>query len=244
MKEINKIKNCTFAHRGLYNYNCIENTLEAFKKTVSNNIPIELDVHIIKDNKIVVFHDDNLKRIFGIDMNIKDLTYQELTELCLYKANKQKAKIPLLEEVLEMVNGKVPVIIELKYDQKTGKLEKELVKILDSYKGKFYVKSFSPLIVHWFKKNRSNYIRGLLISNKNNSLKTKLASSWFMIKFCKPDFISCNYRLFNDKRILKCKSKNIPILAWTIKDRQTYNQCKERFDSLICENIENIVPKL
>ena len=164
MKDLSFLQNKIIAHRGVNDNNkVVENTLESFSNAVKLGYAIEFDIHLLKDNEIVVYHDDNLKRLTGINKDLKDLTYDDIKDIKLLNTNQT---IPKLSEVLKLVNGKVPIIIELKYDRKVGLLEKELVKYLDNYKGKFAVKSFNPLIVRWFKINRKDYIRGLLVPRK------------------------------------------------------------------------------
>ncbi len=221
------------AHRGLHNNKLIENTIPAFKEAIKEKYPIELDIHLLKDKEIVVFHDDNLKRLVGIDKNIKDYTYQELL-----KENKL-FKIPTLKEVLDLVNGKVPLIIELKYDNKVGTLEQEAVKLLDNYQGKFAVKSFNPYIVKWFRKNRPNYIRGLLIPAKKD-FKSRLIRTPFARLISKPDFLSVSSNL--DKKLLKKLSKKYKILIWTINNKNKYLKYKNKYN-LIVENIGEIYEK-
>jgi glycerophosphoryl diester phosphodiesterase len=167
----------------------------------------------------------------SLDKNIKELTLEEIKKLNL---NNTKYKIPTLEETLSLIDGKVPIIVELKYDNKTGLLEKELVKYLDNYKGLFCVKSFNPFIVRWFKNNRPNYIRGLLLSSKKDNLKQKLVQSKIVFRICKPDFLSCDCKLVDNKKI----RRGIPVISWTIKNKTNYNKYKNKFDNLICENID------
>ena len=68
------------AHRGLHNINenIPENTLKAFKNAIKNNYAIELDVHILKDGKVIVFHDKTLFRMTGVNKKIKDMNYDEI----------------------------------------------------------------------------------------------------------------------------------------------------------------------
>lgn len=237
MKDISFLKENIIAHRGLYNnIDVPENSVEAIKKAVKKNYIIELDVHLLKDNTIVVFHDDNLNRMTKVNKNLKDLNYDEIKNLNLLNA---KSHIPTLEEVLKTINGKVPVIVELKYDTKVGLLEKELVKQLDNYKGKYAVMSFNPLIVRWFKKNRKDYVRGLLVSNKSKTIVEKILHNLLLLNICKPDFISCNYKMFNNKKIVKYKKNNL-VLAWTIKNKKNFDKYCKYFDNLTCENMEDI----
>ena len=227
MKDLSFLKQNLIAHRGIHS-KYPENSLEAFNEAVKKNYTIELDVHLLNDNSIIVFHDDNLKRMTGINKKLKDLNYEEIKDI---KLKNSKSKIPLLKDVLKQIKCQVPIIIELKSDRKTSLLERELVKILDNYKGKFCVKSFNVQSIRWLKKHRTNYIRGLLLKKKDaqNYFKTK-----FLLWLCKPDFLSCNYRSKNNK-LIKNQHKKRVIIAWTINNDEVYLKCKDEFDNLIMD---------
>lgn len=130
------------AHRGLHTENFPENSLLAFENAVNNGIAIELDVRLTKDCKLVVFHDKNLFRMTGIDADISDFDYAQLSALTLKDT---KEKIPLLTEVLKTVSGKVPIFIEIKEGSPVGILEKRLDKLLKNYHGDCAVMAFNPL---------------------------------------------------------------------------------------------------
>lgn len=230
MKNLEFLKENLIAHRGVH-IDAPENTIQAFKEALKKNYIIEFDVHLLRDNTIVVFHDNNLKRMIGENRKLKDCTYDDIKDLKLLKTENY---IPKLEEVLKIINGKVPIIVELKSDRKVGLLEKELVKILDNYKGNFCVKSFNPLSIHWFKKHRPDYIRGLLVNNKRKSFIDLICRSNLALFLSKPDFISCNYKLHNNKKILKYM-KNNPVIAWTIKNNEELNKNKDKFYNLIVD---------
>ncbi len=237
-KNIEFLKSNIIAHRGMHNNNDIpENSLKAFEKAVEDNYIIELDVHLTKDGKVVVVHDDNLKRLTGNDVKVIESNYDEIKKMKLLNTNEC---IPTIQEVLDLVNGKVPIIVELKYDRKAGELEPVLADILDKYSGKFAVKSFDPYTIRWFKKNRPEYIRGLLIGYKYRKFKDQVFSRNLYLWISKPDFISCEYKLFNNRTICKYKRKCLS-LAWVIKNKDCYNSMKNSFDNLICENIEEII---
>ena len=236
MKDLRFLKEYKIAHRGVHNDKVPENSLASFKKAIRENYAIEFDVHLLKDNTIVVFHDDDLKRMCNSNKKLKDLTLNEIKE---YKLKESKEKIPTLKEVLSIINGKVPIIVELKSDRKVGLLENELVKELDNYNGLFAIKSFNPLIVNWFKKNRPDYIRGLLVPNKKNNIKLFVLNKMFLLNICKPDFLSCNYNMYDNKKVIKFK-KEKPVLAWTINSQKNYDKYKNKFDNLICNNMEGL----
>ena len=154
------LKKELIAHRGLHNKSIPENSIPAFKEAIKKNYIIELDVHALKDGNVVVFHDDNLKRLTGFDKKIKDTTYDEIRNLRLNNTNNH---IPLFKDVLKLVDGRVPLLIELKYDNKVGFLEDKLINILNDYKGLYAFQSFSPFSLMYLKKY-SNVPRGLLVS--------------------------------------------------------------------------------
>lgn len=231
MKDIKFLKNNLISHRGIH-YKYPENSIPAFKEAIKNNYIIELDVHLLKDNTVVVFHDDNLYRMTSVKDKIINYKYDDLKKL---KLQNTIYKIPTLEEVLKLINGKVPVIVELKYDRKLGLLEKEVVKLLDNYKGDFCIQSFNFLSVRWFKKHRPNYLRGLLLSNnKNKTIIDKLLSNKLILNLTKPDFLSCNYKLANNKRVINYMKKN-PVIAWTIRTSKQLNKNKDLFYNVIVD---------
>lgn len=233
-KNLDFLKQNLVAHRGLHNKKDVpENSMLAFKKAIEKNYIIELDVHLLKDNTVVVIHDDDVNRMTSANGNLKDLTYEDVSNLKLLGTEE---KIPTLEQVLDLVNGQVPIIIELKYDRKVGELENELVKLLDNYNGPFAVKSFDALSMRWIRKNRPNYIRGLLIGDKYKKTKDQIFSKWLFVVLSKPDFVSCSFKLYNNRRIQRLR-KNKLALTWTIRDKETYELVKNYFDNFICENI-------
>lgn len=242
-KDLNFLKNKIVAHRGYHDKDkgIPENSMLAFKRAIDENYLIEFDLHLLKDGKVVVFHDDNLKRMTGIDALIKDKTYEEIKQLKLLDTNE---RIPLFSEVLNLVNGKVPIVIELKYDTKCGFLEDKVLEILKDYKGKYAIKSFNPLTVNYLRKKAPNVIRGQLSSDfkddKINIIKKKFIQSMIYNFITKPDFISYDIRALPNKKIKRLR-KNKLIMAWTIRDKKTYIKALDMCDTFIMENIEEVL---
>ena len=239
-KNLTFLLNNIIAHRGYHKkeLGIPENSIPAFIRAIENNYIIELDVHVLKDNNIIVFHDDNLKRMTGIDKNIKELTYDELKNVKLYNTN---YTIPLLSEVLSIVDGKVPILIELKYDVRNHRLEDNLMKILKEYNGEYAVQSFDPFILSYFKRKYPNIIRGQLsydFNNKKMNYFKKYILSHMKLNFIsKPDFISYGV---NSPLIYKLKRNKI-VLGWVIRNKNDYVKLKKYCDNFICENIEEII---
>ena len=239
MRDISFLKGRLIAHRGCHDIekNVPENSMLAFDKAVENNYIIELDVHILKDGNIVVFHDDNLKRMTGINKHIIDFSYDELKNIKLQNTNEN---IPLLKDVLKLVNGKVPIIIELKSDTKDYFLEKELINLLINYQGKYAIKSFNPFSVRFFYKNYPDIIRGLIISEYNKKKKkTAIFGKRMFNIIAKPDFISYDIRALPNRRITSYKKKGL-VLGWTIRNNDDLKKAKQYCDNYICENITSM----
>ena len=232
------LKNPLFAHRGYFNNtNIPENSIPAFKKAIRYGYNIELDVHLTKDKKIVVFHDFNLKRMCSINKKIEDLTYDELIKLNLLDT---KYKIPLLSEVLALINGKVGLLIETKVLKNNGELESLLANLLDDYDGDFAIQSFNVYSIYWFKKHRKKYLRGLLSSDFKrfnvSNLKRLIGKTLLMDIILRTDFISFDVKALPNRYVANKKNKKI-ILGWTIRNKEEYEKYKNYCDNLICENM-------
>ena len=179
------------AHRGLHNDEFPENSLGAFQNAIVNGYPIELDVHIISDETLVVFHDDSLSRMTGKDGYLKNLTKSDLEN---YHLADTEYTIPTFEEVLTLIDGKVPLLIEVKNTNKVGALETKLLEMLRAYKGEYAIESFNPYVLEWFKKNAPDILRGQLAGffkgEKLAFIKRFALKRMVLNKIAKPDFIA------------------------------------------------------
>lgn len=227
-KNIDFILKTPIAHRGLHNVKAPENSLAAFRLAIEHGNVIELDVHMLADGKIVVFHDDNLKRMAGVDAAIKDKTFAELSKLWLKKSSQ---KIPLLTEVLDLVDGKVPIIIEIKYDRPAREICPALIRIMSDYAGQFVIKSFDPRIVFYFRRKAPYIGRGQLATKKNVFLQNLCFN--FLTK---PDFVSYDIRYLPKKRVERIR-RHIPVLGWTVRNKNDLARAKKNCDNYIFENL-------
>ncbi len=226
------------AHRGLHDKSHPENSLSAFGKAIEAGYPIELDVQMIADGTIVVFHDDSLSRLTDNDGYIKFLNKTDLELLTL---SGSKERIPTLEEALNFINGRVPVLIEIKNQDKVGNFEKSVIEILKSYKGEFAIQSFNPFVLEYFYKHAPSIPRGQLAGFltcvkmsffKRFAMKRMVANK----KISHPDFISYEAKHL-PCRFIK-KYKNLPLLAWTIRSQSEYLKVVKYCDNVIFENFE------
>ena len=219
-----KIPNNKIAHRGMFdNIKIPENSMASFKKALKYNYSIELDVQLTKDNILVVFHDANLKRMTGLNKLVEDTYYEELKELKLLNT---KEYIPTLDEVLDLVDNKVLLDIEVKGTKRIKEITNILKDKLSNYSN-FVLKSFDPRIVRNLKKNIDAEV-GYLIDTKYKFLYSNI-----MIKYSKADFLSISKKLLKTKKFQKLKNK-YQLLIWTITNK----------DEIKDENIIYICNKL
>src|SRR5690625_1202149 len=240
MKDLSFLKEFKYTHRGLHdNLNGIpENSVKAFKKAISNGYAIELDIRITKDLKWVCFHDKNLFRMTNEDININKIIYNELKNIKLTNSNES---IPLLSDVLNLVNGIVPLLIEIK--PVNIKHLNSLMDILNNYEGKYALFSFSPLVVNYLKRKHPNVIRGQISSFFDDEKYPKFIK-WFyksMIfnKINKPDFISYNINNLPNKYVDKFKkNKNVITLGYTAKNKEQYKFDISYLDNVVFEGFK------
>ena len=150
--------NMPIAHRGLWGKDIIENSLPAYENAIKNNFAIEIDLYSSTDGEIYVFHDDSLTRMTGTNGFIYEKTSKELSKLKL--ANSEHT-IPTFEQVLKLVNGRVPLLIELKNQPDKSYIDK-VINRLKFYKGEFAIQSFDPFYINRVKKLAPDFIRGIL----------------------------------------------------------------------------------
>ena len=245
-----KLKGYDFAHRGLHNQKegIAENTLPAFRRAVEKGFGIELDVHLTRDGELVVFHDDNLRRACGSSLNVCESTTMELLSFRLFGTEEH---MPLLHEVLALVDGRVPLLIELKtnnvfWDRQYSRLCERVMEALEGYEGPCCVESFDPRVVFWFRRKRKDVIRGQLMEHfrrhgqKVFPVYDFLARNLLFNFLTKPDFISYQY-MDRDRlafRIIKAVY-GTQEFSWTVRDREAADFLKKEGSLVIFEGYDN-----
>ena len=221
-----------YAHRGLFdNKKIVENTISAFKKALLDNLNIELDIRVTKDKKIIVFHDSNIKRLTGIDRYVKDMSYDELKDINLLNTTD---KIPLLEDVLKLVSGRVSLLIELKDNFNSNTL-RELNKLLLDYNSEVLLQSFNPIILRKMAlTSLKRYDMGILLTNEYNGFKGTLYDAFFYKYLIKQKYIS--FISSPKELVFKVKEvSNKDLFIWTIKTKNEFIKYKKYSNNLICD---------
>ncbi len=233
-----------YAHRGLHDAEHAENSLSAFALAVKNGYGIELDVRLSKDGVLVVFHDDTLERMVGLPGRVIDYTAKELSEMHL--ADTEEG-IPTFEEVLALVDGRVPLLVEIKESASDSSVSLATAEMLKGYSGPLLIESFNPLSLSRIKEALPQIPRGLLCDHYTKKPEfrkpTYYLLQWFLLNFkAKPDFYAYNYlcRTYLPFRLLRMLHKR-PTFAWTVRTALDKEICKESgFTSII---FEDFIPK-
>ena len=228
-----------FAHRGLHSRDkhIPENSLAAFKAAVDAGYGIELDLQFSKDEQIVVFHDDTLNRVCKVKGRVDDFTLAELKEMSLCKTDE---RIPLFSEVLEIVDGKVPLLVEFKNGPKNDLLCEKTLPMLRAYKGDFCIESFSPFIVKWFRNNAPDILRGQLsapakeFGDELGGFSAFLLSHCYTNIICRPHFIS--YHKKKQSLAVKLADKlGAMRFVWTVRPDDDIRGLEKKNDAVIFE---------
>ncbi len=231
-----------YAHRGLHNNKseAPENSLPAFKLAVKQGYGIELDVQLTKDNVPVILHDYHLRRACKEDVIVADLTFQELQKYHLFRS---KERIPTFEEALAVIDGKVPLIIELKIPGNPNRLCKIVSEILKNYNGIYCIESFNPFGLRWYRLHYPNVVRGQLASDFIKEKKEGSKFQYFVLKnmllnfYTKPDFIAYHHIYKKSLSYTICrKLYHAKTAAWTIKSQQDYDDNQNCFDLFIFDS--------
>lgn len=237
-----------YAHRGFHDNKteAPENSMAAFRKAVDKGYGIELDVQLTKDQIPVVFHDETLQRVCKVGGNLRDFTYEELQKHTLCDS---KERIPLLTDVLHMVDGKVPLIVEIKIYENAAKVCTAVDAVLSEYRGTYCMESFHPFAVHWYRKHRPNILRGQLSSKFHETGKREAVALW-MVHYLllnvlgRPDFIAYNHKYKHNISRMLCRYPFRAIsVAYTIKSQAELDNSKKSFDLFIFEGFEPTICK-
>lgn len=237
-------KSQIFAHRGFHDKPAIpENSLPAFRRAIEHGWGMEFDVHLLKDGSLMVFHDEALKRCTGVEGFLEDLTSGEAKQLRLEGTDEQ---IPSFDEVLDLVDGRYPLIIELKaFRGNHRSLTEAVLARLASYRGVFCIESFDPRVIKDVRDLRPDIMRGQLAQNfirrPENLPKWQrgvLTRLWFNV-LTKPDFVAYRFEDRADKWVRRSvDKKGAQEFSWTIASKADFDACRaagsipifERFD--------------
>ena len=221
---------CFYAHRGLHGNGVPENSLAAFELACRENVGIELDIQLSKDGEAVVFHDYTLLRMTGCDKKVCEMTVAELQKLSL---SGTEQTIPTFAQVLELVNGRVPLLVELKGEDLDASLCKKAAQYLLLYGGAYCIESFNPLLIGKIKKFIPDVFCGSLYTNlcrekKKYSFVNAVLSSMALNFLARPNFIAYN-KDDRDSFLIKLLFRlyDVPKFVWTVDSEKELSRARE-----------------
>ena len=225
------------AHRGLHNDDIPENSLASFENAIKHNYAIEIDLRMTSDGHVVVFHDDNLGRVTGSSGYVNKTKLEDIKKLRLSKSNE---KIPTLEETLELVAGRTPLLIEIKNMNKIGEMEKAVWSVLAKYRGEYCIQSFNPYTLEWFKEHAPQVKRGQLScffkKADIGAVRRYALKRLWLNKISEPNFIAYNIDDLPNKYVRKYR--DLPLLAWCVRTLEQKEKAIKYADNIIFENID------
>ncbi|MBR5783121.1 MAG: glycerophosphodiester phosphodiesterase [Clostridia bacterium] len=231
------MKGMYVAHRGLHSVEAgiPENSMRAYGVAKGLGFGIEIDIHLTADGEVVVFHDDTATRVCGKDIVIEKSTLAELKELRLQDSDEQ---IPTLKELLEFIDGEVPLLIEFKAKvNNCAALCVAADKILSQYKGKYIVQSFYPPVLRWYRRHRKDICRGQLATpDGKNSFEKWMAGCLLFNFMSRPDFISYDFQYTRNFGRSMCASLGAMSVGWTFCSEEELSSVKSFYSTYIFEN--------
>ncbi|MBH47346.1 MAG: hypothetical protein CME71_04155 [Halobacteriovorax sp.] len=233
------------AHRGLHKgIEIPENSLAAFDAACKAGFPIELDCHYHeKSGEIIVFHDVDLLRLAQDPRTVQELNLNDLLKVRLYESDHL---IPSLEQVLELVAGRVPLLIETKQIKSDGAFEKALVAQMDRYVeatgGEWAIQSFHHGALYYIERHFPHVAKGMLAGSMNEAeipaWQRVSVKSLALLPLVRPQFIAFEAaELVRTKKVLPwARAFGTPVIGWTIRNKKEYKSVKGLCDNVIFEN--------
>ena len=228
-----------YAHRGLHDGTRAENSISAFRAAVEAGYGIELDVRLSSDGELVVFHDDTLERTTDFSGRVDSFTAEELSKMKLCGTGDG---IPTFREVIRLVDGRVPLLVEIKEDAGKYGVTEKTCEMLREYRGEYMIESFNPLALGRVRKLMPEACRGILSQNFLSDEKYRTPTH-FLLEIlalnviCRPHFVAFNIKHSGNAALkLTRRIFGAPTLAWTVTSEEEERlAAKEGFDTTIFE---------
>ena len=222
-----------FAHRGLWSPGeAAENSLAAIERACQSGYGVEFDVRLTRDGEAVVFHDETLERMAGLELAVADLTLGELEEVRLQGG---PDRIPTLQQVLRQVAGRTMMLIELKAGPDPMALADRIALLLEHYSGPVAAISFDPAALAWFATRSPDTPRGLdamwdneFEAEARDELERQCALS-------EPHFLVLEKAAAMSPLAAEHRLQGRPVIAWTMRSTDDVDQVADHVDNFIFE---------
>jgi len=226
-------------HRGLHNIHdgVVEHSRTAVERAIAAGLPLEVDIDSSSDHVNFVFHDRHLDNLTDGSGELRRMKARDIRACSLIKTRGEP--IMLLEELLDLVRGRVPLMIEYKSREcSITRGVREAARILDRYDGVYGIQSFNPFILEWYRENRPTVPRGLLTTDLDTLQSREQYMIGFLRKRMYPDFCSHQCRQLNNWSFQWVIELQVPIIAFTVRDNEDWNASRKFADNMYFEFIE------
>lgn len=205
-----------YAHRGLHDEQAPENSLAAFRAAIEAGLGIECDIRKCVDGRAIVFHDAELDRMTARTGPLAARTVGELTKITLGNGEET---IPTLIDTLELVAGRVPLLLEIKTsdDRPVGPLCRAVRRDLVGYGGLVAVMSFDPRVSQWFAQKVPELARGLVITEQGSRTLLAGFKRRRMVKTSRAQFLACDIRDLPSSLASRQVKRGMPLASWTVR---------------------------
>jgi glycerophosphoryl diester phosphodiesterase len=232
--ELERLGTLPFAHRGLHGPGRPENSRAAFQAAIGGGFGIELDVQLSADDEAIVFHDYKLDRLTATPGLVADTSTADLAKLRLLGSDEP---IPTLADVLALIAGGVPLLIEVKSpDRHVGALCRAVARALEGYAGAVGVMSFNPEAGRWFAAHAPDRLRGLVVSESGKEgLRGRIERAFSVLR-ARPDFLAYDVRDFPSAFAAARRGKGVPVYTWTVRTAADRARAAPNADQIIFED--------
>ncbi len=223
-----------FAHRGRHGRGTPENSRAAFRAAIDAGHGIELDVQASADGAAIVFHDYDLARLAGATGRLADLTAAEIGAHHLAGTDES---IPTLPEILAVIDGRAPLLIEVKSPGwRVGALCRAVNAALHAYVGPVAVMSFNPLIPGWFAAHAPDVLRGLVATEEGRPARKRLRRR-LSLAWAKADFLAYDIRDLPSAFVDDARARGLKIGTWTVRTDEQRTTAAAYADQAIYEDV-------
>lgn len=231
--ELERLGAVPFAHRGLHGGGLVENSGGAIAAAVAKGYGIELDVQLSADGEAMVFHDYDLDRLTVEQGPLAGRTAAELQAIRLHVGGEV---MPRLSEALEMIAGRVPLLIEVKSrDRGVSPLCAAVARALEGYEGPVGVMSFNPQVGAWFARRAPNVLRGLVVTEQGKrGLRGRIERRLFLWR-ARADFLACDVRDLPSRFAAARRRGGLPVYTWTVRTDADRARASAYADQIIFE---------
>lgn len=229
------MRDIPIAHRGLFDAQLDENSTGAILNAIRNGYAVELDLRCTKDGVPVVIHDNTLKATFGLPGRISGMTLEEVSHLRLPKSGEG---IPTLQDILDLVDGRVPLLIEIKHYGFPGRFEEAVLAVLEGYRGDYALQCYNPLVCRWLRKRAPGMPVGLLLNDLPGlhfELARRVKDNLFSA-ICRPNFLTYNFEYVSDGMLDRHRSNGLVVLGFGLDSTDLASGAfKAKVDNIIFE---------